>query len=173
MIQQESCLKVADNSGAKELLVIRVLGGSKVKTGNIGDVVVGTIKKATPNGTVKKGKVVKAVVVRSKFGLRREDGSYINDMGQGIVVYEYDDSSISLFLSNHGQYVVEYYENNYYAFVDNENNMGGLLEVVDYNGDKYIVISTILLDNFESESGYVQGNLEEFNKLNNVEPLTV
>ena len=77
------------------------------------------------------------------------------------------------FLSNHGQYVVEYYENNYYAFVDNENNMGGLLEVVDYNGDKYIVISTILLDNFESESGYVQGNLEEFNKLNNVEPLTV
>jgi len=51
--------------------------------------------------------------------------------------------------------------------------MGGLLEVVDYNGDKYIVISTILLDNFESESGYVQGNLEEFNKLNNVEPLTV
>lgn len=104
---------------------------------------------------------------------KTEDGSYINDMGQGIVVYEYDDSSISLFLSNHGQYVVEYYENNYYVFVDNENNMSGLLEVVDYNGDKYIVISTILLDNFESESGYVQGNLEEFNKLNNVEPLTV
>jgi len=94
---------------------------------------------------------------------KTEDGSYINDMGQGIVVYEYDDSSISLFLSNHG----------HYAFVDNENNMGGLLEVVDYNGDKYIVISTILLDNFESESGYVQGNLEEFNKLNNVEPLTI
>lgn len=69
---------------------------------------------------------------------KTEDGSYINDMGQGIVVYEYDDSSISLFLSNHGQYVVEYYENNYYVFVDNENNMGGLLEVVDYNGDKYI-----------------------------------
>ena len=58
MVQQESRLKVADNSGARELLVIRVLGGSKVKTGNIGDVVVGTIKKATPNGTVKKGKVV-------------------------------------------------------------------------------------------------------------------
>ena len=77
MIQQESRLKVADNSGAKELLVIRVLGGSKVKTGNIGDIVVGTIKKATPNGTVKKGKVVKAVVVRSKFGVRRPDGSYI------------------------------------------------------------------------------------------------
>ena len=77
MIQQESRLKVADNSGARELLVIRVLGGSKVKTGNIGDIVVATVKKATPNGTVGKGKVVKAVVVRSKFGLRREDGSYI------------------------------------------------------------------------------------------------
>ena len=71
MIQQESRLKVADNSGAKELSVIRVLGGSKVKFGNIGDIVVATVKKATPNGTVGKGKVVKAVVVRSKFGLRR------------------------------------------------------------------------------------------------------
>ncbi len=77
MLQQESRLKVADNSGARELLVIRVLGGSKVKTGNIGDVVVGTVKKATPNGAVKTGKVVKAVIVRSKFGVRREDGSYI------------------------------------------------------------------------------------------------
>ena len=77
MVQQESRLKVADNSGARELLVIRVLGGSKVKTGNIGDVVVGTVKKATPNGTVKEGKVVKAVIVRTKFGMRRDDGSYI------------------------------------------------------------------------------------------------
>ena len=77
MIQQESRLKVADNCGARELLVIRVLGGSKVKTGNIGDVVVGTVKKATPNGNIGKGKVVKAVIVRSKFGVRREDGSYI------------------------------------------------------------------------------------------------
>jgi large subunit ribosomal protein L14 len=77
MVQQESRLKVADNSGARELLVIRVLGGSRVKTGNIGDVVVGTVKKATPNGTVKEGKVVKAVIVRSKFGVRRDDGSYI------------------------------------------------------------------------------------------------
>ena len=77
MVQQESRLKVADNCGARELSVIRVLGGSKVKTGNIGDIVVGTVKKATPNGNVKKGKVVKAVVVRSKFGVRREDGSYI------------------------------------------------------------------------------------------------
>ena len=77
MVQAESRLKVADNSGARELLVIRVLGGSKVKTGNIGDIVVGTVKNATPNGTVKKGKVVKAVIVRTTFGTRRSDGSYI------------------------------------------------------------------------------------------------
>ena len=77
MVQPQTMLKVADNSGARELMVIRVLGGSKVKTGNIGDIVVGTVKKATPNGTVGKGKVVKAVIVRSKFGLRRKDGSYI------------------------------------------------------------------------------------------------
>ena len=77
MVAQESRLKVADNSGARELLVIRVLGGSKVKTANIGDVVVGTVKKATPGGAVKKGEVVKAVVVRTKFGVRRNDGSYI------------------------------------------------------------------------------------------------
>ncbi len=77
MIQQESRLKVADNSGARIISVIRVLGGSKVKTGNIGDIVVGTVKKAAPNSAISKGKVVIAVVVRSKFGLRREDGSYI------------------------------------------------------------------------------------------------
>ena len=77
MIQQQSRLKVADNSGARELMVIRVLGGSRRKTGNIGDIVVGTVKKATPNGTVGKGKVAKAVIVRSVQGLRREDGSYI------------------------------------------------------------------------------------------------
>ena len=77
MVQQESRLKVADNCGARELLVIRVLGGSKVKTGNIGDIVVGTVKKATPNGNIKKGQVVKAVIVRTKFGVRRDDGSYI------------------------------------------------------------------------------------------------
>jgi len=77
MVQQESRLKVADNSGARELLVIRVLGGSKVKTGNIGDIIVGAVKKATPNGNIKSGKVVKAVIVRTKFGARREDGSYI------------------------------------------------------------------------------------------------
>ena len=77
MVQQESRLKVADNTGAREVLVIRVLGGSKVKTGNIGDIIVGAVKKATPNGNIKSGKVVKAVIVRTKFGARREDGSYI------------------------------------------------------------------------------------------------
>ena len=94
MIQQESRLKVADNSGARELLVIRVLGGSKVKTGNIGDIVVGTVKKATPGGTVERGKVVKAVVVRSKFGLRREDGSYIKFDDNAAVIVKDDKSPI-------------------------------------------------------------------------------
>lgn len=77
MIQHESRLKVADNSGARELLVIKVLGGSKRKTGNIGDIVVAAVKQATPGGVVKKGDVVKAVVVRTKHGLHRKDGSYI------------------------------------------------------------------------------------------------
>ena len=77
MIQQESRMKVADNTGAKELLTIRVLGGSKKRYANIGDVVVASVKKTTPGGVVKKGDVVKAVIVRSKSGLRREDGSYI------------------------------------------------------------------------------------------------
>lgn len=77
MIQQESRLRVADNSGAKELLCIRVLGGSTRKSGNIGDVIVCSVKSTTPGGVVKKGKVVKAVIVRSKQGLRRKDGSYI------------------------------------------------------------------------------------------------
>ena len=77
MIQQESRLKVADNSGAREILVIKILGGSKRKTGNIGDIVVCTVKQATPGGVVKKGDVVKAVVVRTKHGIHRKDGSYI------------------------------------------------------------------------------------------------
>ena len=94
MIQQESRLKVADNSGARELLVIRVLGGSKVKTGNIGDIVVGTVKKATPNGTVRKGKVVKAVVVRSNFGIRRDDGSTIRFDDNACVIIRDDKSPI-------------------------------------------------------------------------------
>lgn len=77
MIQQQTLLKVADNSGAKEIMCIRVLGGSKRKFGNIGDVIVASVKSATPGGVVKKGDVVKAVVVRSKKGARRKDGSYI------------------------------------------------------------------------------------------------
>ena len=94
MIQQESRLKVADNCGARELLVIRVLGGSKVKTGNIGDIVVGTVKKATPNGNIQKGKVVKAVIVRSKFGVRREDGSYIKFDDNDCVLIKDDKSPV-------------------------------------------------------------------------------
>ena len=94
MIQQQSRLKVADNSGARELMVIRVLGGSKVKTGNIGDIVVGTVKKATPNGTVARSKVVKAVVVRSKFGLRRDDGSYIKFDENACVIIKDDKTPV-------------------------------------------------------------------------------
>ena len=77
MIQQESFLKVADNTGAKEIKCIRVLGGSKRKFGNIGDVVVASVRKAAPGGQVKKGEVVKAVIVRSARGVRRADGSYV------------------------------------------------------------------------------------------------
>ena len=77
MIQEESYLKVADNTGAKEIHCIRVLGGSKRKYGNIGDVIVASVRKAAPGGTVKKGEVVKAVIVRTKRGVRREDGSYV------------------------------------------------------------------------------------------------
>ena len=77
MIQPQTLLKVADNTGAKELMCIRVMGGSKRKYANIGDVVVASVKKATPGGVVKKGDVVKAVVVRSVNGVRRNDGTYI------------------------------------------------------------------------------------------------
>ena len=77
MIQQETFLKVADNTGAKEIKCIRVLGGSKVKYGNIGDVIVASVRKSTPGGQVKKGEVVKAVIVRSAKGVRRNDGTYV------------------------------------------------------------------------------------------------
>ena len=77
MIQQESYLKVADNTGAKEIKCIRVLGGSTRKFGNIGDVIVASVRKAQPGGTVKKGEVVKAVIVRSAKGARRNDGTYV------------------------------------------------------------------------------------------------
>ena len=77
MLQPQSRLKVADNSGAKEIMCIRVLGGSFRRTGNIGDVIVASVKSATPGGAVKKGEVVKAVIVRSTNGVRRPDGTYI------------------------------------------------------------------------------------------------
>ncbi len=93
MVQQESRIKVADNSGAKELLVIKVLGGSRVKDGNIGDIVVGSVKKAAPNSNVKKGKVVKAVIIRTKFGLRREDGSHIRFDDNACVILKEDNKT--------------------------------------------------------------------------------
>ena len=89
MIQMESYLKVADNTGAKEIHCIRVLGGSKRKFGNIGDVIVASVRKANPGGTVKKGDVVKAVIVRSKRGVRREDGSYVRfDENAAVIIKE-------------------------------------------------------------------------------------
>src|SRR5690625_5045011 len=87
MIQQESSLKVADNSGAREVKTIKVLGGSGRKTANIGDMIVCSVKEATPGGVVKKGDVVRAVVVRSKSGARRADGSYIRfDENAAVIV---------------------------------------------------------------------------------------
>ena len=89
MIQQQTLLKVADNTGAKELMCIRVLGGSRRKYANVGDVVVASVKKATPGGVVKKGEVVKAVIVRSVKGLRRADGSYIRfDENAAVIIKE-------------------------------------------------------------------------------------
>ena len=89
MIQEESYLKVADNTGAKEIHTIRVLGGSKRKYGNIGDIIVASVRKATPGGTVKKGDMVKAVIVRSKRGVRREDGSYVRfDENAAVIIKE-------------------------------------------------------------------------------------
>lgn len=89
MIQQESRLKVADNTGAKELLCIRCLGGSTRRYANIGDVIVATVKDATPGGVVKKGDVVKAVIVRTKKGVRRPDGSYIKfDENAAVIIKE-------------------------------------------------------------------------------------
>ena len=89
MIQQESYLKVADNTGAKEIHCIRVLGGSRRKFGNIGDVIVASVRKAAPGGTVKKGDVVKAVIVRTKRGVRREDGTYVRfDENAAVIIKE-------------------------------------------------------------------------------------
>ena len=87
MIQTETRLKVADNSGARELLCIRILGGTSRKTANIGDIIVGAVKEATPGGVVKKGDGVKAVIVRSKTGARRADGSYVKfDQNAAVVI---------------------------------------------------------------------------------------
>lgn len=89
MIQTETRLKVADNSGAREILTIKVLGGSKRKFANIGDVIVASVKQATPGGAVKKGDVVKAVIVRTKSGARRKDGSYIKfDENAAVIIRE-------------------------------------------------------------------------------------
>ncbi|WP_339022659.1 50S ribosomal protein L14 [Spiroplasma endosymbiont of Crioceris asparagi] len=90
MIQTESRLKVADNTGAKEILVIRNLGGSVRKFTNIGDVVVATVKHASPGGMVKKGQVIKAVIVRTVRGIRREDGSYIKFSENAAVIVKDD-----------------------------------------------------------------------------------
>ena len=89
MIQQETRLKVADNTGAKEILCIRVMGGSTRRYANIGDVIVASVKDATPGGVVKKGDVVKAVIVRSAKGLRRDDGTYIRfDENAAVIIKE-------------------------------------------------------------------------------------
>ena len=89
MIQMESYLKVADNTGAKEIHTIRVLGGSKRKYGNIGDIIVASVRKAAPGGSVKKGDVVKAVIVRTKRGVRREDGTYVRfDENAAVIIKE-------------------------------------------------------------------------------------
>ena len=92
MIQQETRLRVADNSGAKELLAIKILGGSMKRVGNIGDVIVATVKSASPGGAVKKGDVVKAVIVRTKTGARRADGSYIKFDENAAVIIKDDKS---------------------------------------------------------------------------------
>ena len=92
MIQQESRLRVADNTGAREILVIRVLGGSTRRSGGIGDIVVATVKEATPGGTVKAGEVVKAVVVRAKKETRRADGSYIKFDENAAVIIKANDN---------------------------------------------------------------------------------
>lgn len=92
MIQQQTILNVADNTGAKQIMCIRVLGGSYRRYANIGDIIVAAVKDASPGGVVKKGEVVKAVVVRTQKGLRREDGSYIRFDENAAVVIKDDKS---------------------------------------------------------------------------------
>ncbi len=89
MVQMQTYLKVADNTGAKEIMCIRVLGGSRKRYANIGDVIVASVKKTSPGGVVKKGEVVRAVIVRTKKGLRRDDGSYIRfDENAAVIIRE-------------------------------------------------------------------------------------
>ena len=94
MVQNETRLKVADNTGAKELLIIRCLGGSNRKTANIGDIVVCSVKEAQAGGSVKKGEVVKAVVVRTKYGISRENGSYIKFDDNAAVIIKEDKTPV-------------------------------------------------------------------------------
>ena len=94
MVQNETRLKVADNTGAKELLIIRCLGGSNRKTANIGDIVVCSVKEAQAGGSVKKGQVVKAVVVRTKYGISRENGSYIKFDDNAAVIIKDDKTPV-------------------------------------------------------------------------------
>ena len=94
MVQNETRLKVADNTGAKELLIIRCLGGSNRKTANIGDIVVCSVKEAQAGGSVKKGQVVKAVVVRTKYGISRENGSYIKFDDNAAVIIKEDKTPV-------------------------------------------------------------------------------
>ena len=89
MVQMQTYLKIADNTGAKEIMCIRVLGGSRKRYANIGDVIVASVKKAAPGGSVKKGDIIKAVIVRSKKGVRRDDGSYIRfDENAAVIIKE-------------------------------------------------------------------------------------
>ncbi len=94
MIQTESRMRIADNSGAKEVLVIRILGGTNRQYANVGDIVVCTVKSATPGGVVKKGDVVKAVIVRTSYGLRRDDGSYIKFDDNAAVIIKEDKNPV-------------------------------------------------------------------------------
>ena len=94
MIQTESRVKVADNSGARELLVIRVLGGTNKKYASVGDIVICTVKSATPGGVVKKGEIVKAVIVRTKHGVRRNDGTYIKFDDNAAVILKEDNNPV-------------------------------------------------------------------------------
>ena len=115
MIQSETRLKVADNSGAREVLTIKVLGGSGRKTANIGDVIVATVRNATPGGVVKKGDVVKAVIVRTKSGVRRPDGSYIKFDENACVIIRDDKSPRGT--RNFGPVARELRDNNYMRII--------------------------------------------------------